>query len=100
MDWFSANSESESSREGYLSYRGEWHAAAWGFSVGLLSGVTGFIPILVGGVGWIFTNPEKPPGWLPYHRQFAHESLYVLGHAVVGLPIGVAIRIVVFNPLI
>lgn len=89
---FLADSEADSTRGGYLSYRAEWHAASWGFSVGVLAGVTGSLPILVGGVGWVFTSSKDPPGWLPYPRQFAKESLYLLAHAVAGLAVGLALR--------
>jgi hypothetical protein len=79
---FLANSESESNREGYLSYRAEWHAAAWGVAVGVLFVVTGNLWILLGGVGWVFTSGQTsdPPRYLPYPKQFARESLYMIGH--------------------
>lgn len=93
-----ANSESESEANGYLSYRAEWHAAAWGFAVGLLFVLTGKPVVLMAGVGWVFTSAGAgdAPGWLPYPKQFAKESLYVIGHAVVGVGIGSLIRLVLF----
>jgi hypothetical protein len=90
-----AESEADSTRGGYLSYRAEWHAAAWGFAVAFLAGVTGSLPILLCGVGWVLTSSKDPPGWLPYPEQFAKESLYLIGHAVPGYLIGLAIRLYV-----
>jgi hypothetical protein len=80
---FLANSESESNRSGYLSYRAEYHSAAWGVSVAILYIVTNNPIFLVGGLGWLVTRAAdgEIPGYLPYGKQFAKESLYVLGHA-------------------
>lgn len=87
-----ADSESDSAREGYLSWRGEWHAASWGFGVAFLAGVTGFLPLLVAGLGWLATSPNNAPGWLPYPKQFVKESGYMIGHAVPGVLVGIGAR--------
>jgi hypothetical protein len=89
-----ADSERDSEASGYLSYRAEWHAAAWGLSVGLLAMFLGRPEILAAGVGWIFTRGRDgdAPDWLPYPRQFGKESLYVIGHAVGGIAIGLGLR--------
>jgi hypothetical protein len=90
-----ADSEAESERNGYLSWRGEWHAAAWGFSVALIAVLTGQWQILVAGVGWLFTRAgdKKAPGWLPYPRQFVKESGYLIGHAAGGVLVGIVLKV-------
>lgn len=94
---FLADSESESERQGYLSYRAEFHAAAWGFSVGVLYVITGNLWVLLGGIGWVFTggSTSDPPRYLPYPKQFAKESLYMIGHAVGAILLGYGIQYVV-----
>jgi len=84
---FLADSEADSDRQGYLSWRGEWHSAAWGVASAILFIVTGEPAILLAGVGWVFTRAadEQAPGYLPYPKQFAKESLYLLAHAVAVL---------------
>jgi len=91
---FLADSEAASDRGGYLSYRAEWHSAAWGAAAGLLFILTGEPFILLGGVGWVFSRAAdgSVPGWLPYPKQFAKESLYVAGHAVGMVVLGLAIQ--------
>lgn len=83
---FLAKSEQSREPDGYLSWRGEWHAAAWGLSVGILAAVTGMEIILALGVGWLFTSGIDGgiPGYVPYPGQFIKESLYVISHAVFG----------------
>lgn len=84
------DSESVSKRNGYLSWRGEWHAAAWGTGVGILTGVTGDITYITLGVGWLFTGAvdKKIPGFIPYPSQFIKESGYLIGHIPLGIVIG------------
>jgi len=89
-----AKSESDSEANGYLSYRAEWHAAAWGLASGILFALLQEPAVLVAGVGWVFTSPGDAPDWLPYPRQFVKESLYLIGHAVAGVLIGLGIRAV------
>jgi len=93
---FLANSEAESDRQGYLSYRAEWHSAAWGLSVGILATLTGQLPILAAVVGWLFTRGGdiKVPGYIPYPQQFRRESAYLLGHMVAGIVVGLGLRAV------
>ncbi|MEF8808926.1 hypothetical protein [Natronomonas sp.] len=86
----SADSESDTERKGYLSWRGEWHAAAWGFSVAFVAAVTGHAWILLVGVGWVFTRAKDEPGFLPFPGQFKKESLYLIAHAVPGYLLGLA----------
>jgi len=79
---FLANSEAESNRSGYLSYRAEFHAAAWGVAAAIAYLVTKEPTVALLGIGWVFSRSAdgKVPGWLPYPKQFAKESLYVAGH--------------------
>ncbi|QLH82476.1 hypothetical protein [Halosimplex pelagicum] len=91
-----AESESDSEANGYLSWRGEWHAAAWGLSVGVLFALTREPAVLIAGVGWVFTRKGDAPGWLPYTRQFAKETLYVIAHSVAGVLLGLLVQAVLF----
>lgn len=88
-----ADSEADSDADGYLSYRAEWHAAAWGLATGILFALLQEPAVLVAGVGWVFTRKGDAPGWLPYPQQFGKESLYVIGHAVAGIVVGLLIRV-------
>lgn len=85
-DRFTATNESDTIDNGYLSYRAEWHSAAWGFAVGFLAVLTGQINWLVLGIGWLFTRGAdgKVPGYIPYPNQFIKESGYLIGHCVAG----------------
>lgn len=80
---FLANSEAKSERDGYLSYRAEWHAATWGVACAIIALVTGNIQSLSVGVGWLLTRggDRKVPEIIPYPKQFMKESLYVIAHA-------------------
>jgi hypothetical protein len=92
---FLADSEAKSDRNGYLSYRGEWHAAMWGVGVGLFYVFTGNIIVLMAGVGWMFTSPSKDsaPKYLTYPKQFAKESLYLLAHCVAVILLGFGFKL-------
>lgn len=89
-----ARSESAREASGYLSWRGEWHAAAWGFSAAFLAFAIGEIMILIAAIGWIFTRAgdREIPDYVPYPRQFIDESLYVIGHAVPGAILGIGVN--------
>lgn len=91
---FLADSEAESGRQGYLSYRAEWHAAAWGISVGVLYVVTGKPLFITLGVGWLFTRgvDSSIPEYVPYPSQLVNESLYVIGHTTAVILINLTIR--------
>jgi len=95
QDDFLADSEGESDRSGYLSYRAEWHAAAWGLAAGLLAMLTGQFIVVTGVVGWLFSRAGdgKVPGYIPYPKQFRQESAYLLGHLVAGLVVGLGARL-------
>lgn len=84
-----APTEEASERNGYLSYRAEWHAAAWGFATGAIYAITGDETVLIMGVGWVFTTAGDGdvPGYLPYPTQFLNESLYMIAHCVAAIPI-------------
>lgn len=88
-----ADSEADTDGKGYLSHRAETHAAAWGLGCGILFGVTGERWILTVGVLWLFTRDRAgdAPAIVPYPRQFARESGYVIGHTAVGIVIGLGI---------
>lgn len=96
QDDFLADSERDSDRNGYLSFRAEWHAATWGLSAGLLAILTGQMVILVGIVGWLFTRAgdTKVPEYIPYPKHFKKESAYLLGHMVAGILLGILLRAV------
>jgi len=93
---FLADSEAASDREGYLSYRAEWHAAAWGFAAGVVAMLSGQLVVVAATVGWLFTRAGdgKVPGFIPYPKQFQKESAYLLGHMVAGLVVGLGLRVV------
>lgn len=92
---FLADSEQASDREGYLSYRAEWHSAAWGFAAGLVAVVSGQLVVVAATVGWLFTRAgdSEVPGFIPYPKQFRKESAYLLGHMVAGLGVGLGVRV-------
>jgi hypothetical protein len=89
-----ADSERATEAEGYLSYRAEWHSAAWGFGVGLLAVALGRFELLAVGIGWLFTRGAdgKVPEIVPYPKQFVNESGYVIGHAAAGIVVGLGVR--------
>lgn len=93
-----ANSESDTDDDGYLSHRAEWHAAAWGFSIAFLAALMNEPAWLVVGIGWLFTRAgdRKVPEFVPYKDQLVNESLYVFGHAVAGIILALVVR-TVFN---
>lgn len=93
---FLADSESESERSGYLSWRGEWHAAAWGLAAGVLAMVSGQMVVIAATVGWLFSRAGdgKIPGFIPYPGQFRSESAYLLGHLLAGVIVGLGMRVV------
>lgn len=92
---FLADSERASDREGYLSYRAEWHAAAWGMAAGIVAVVTGQLVVVAAVVGWLFSRAgdRTVPGYIPYPAQFKKESAYLLGHLVAGLVVGLGLRV-------
>lgn len=89
-----ADKESNTGRDGYASYRAEWHSLAWGLACGFLSGVTGDWMFLIAGVGWLFTRAgdRGVPKRIPWGKQLVKESGYVVGHAGVGLLIGILVN--------
>ena len=93
---FLADSERESSRNGYLSYRAEWHSAMWGIAVGIAYLYIQDPNILMGGVGWLITRGTdgKVPERIPYPDQFVNESLYVLAHCGAVVLLGTALQTV------
>lgn len=92
-----AGSEGESSSNGYLSYRAEWHAAAWGVAVGFLYALTGDAMWITLGVGWLFTRggDKEIPEYVPYPKQFMKESLYIIAHIPAGAAIGITIKMLI-----
>lgn len=93
-----ADSESESEANGYLSYRAEWHAAAWGFAAFFTAFASGELALLAPAVGWILTarNARDAPGYIPYPKQFLKESAYLLGHGLAGAIVGLVVRGLLF----
>jgi len=87
---FLADSESESAREGWLSHRGEFHAAGWGAAAALMALATNDVRYLAMGVGWVFTRGADGniPERIPYGSQLKKEPLYVAGHAVAVYAVG------------
>lgn len=96
MNDFLAPSESESDRDGYLSHRAEFHAAAWGLAVGALVTLTGQLALLAGTLGWLFSRggDRKVPEYIPYPDQFRRESAYLVGHLFGGVVVGLVLRAV------
>lgn len=96
-DRFLAESEEDSSANGYLSYRAEWHSAAWGVAIGFLYAITGNPLWITFGAGWLFTRgaDDQIPGYVPYPKQFLKESLYVIGHIPAGALIGIMLKFIV-----
>ena len=86
-----ADSESESEASGYLSWRGEWHAALWGFGAVFLAFSLAQPALLSGALGWVLTakNARDVPAYIPYPRQFLKESAYLLGHGLAGAVVGI-----------
>lgn len=93
-----ADSESESGPDGYLSYRAEWHSAAWGFAAAFFAFAAGQSWLLTAAVGWVLTarNARDAPGYIPYPKQFLKESAYLLGHGLLGALLGAGVHIVLF----
>jgi hypothetical protein len=91
---FLADSEAASERDGYLSYRAEWHAAAWGLAAGFLATLTGRLSLLATVVAWLASRggDTAVPGVVPYPAQFRTESAYLLGHMAAGVALGVVAR--------
>jgi len=90
-----ADSESKSGPDGYLSYRAEWHSAAWGFAAAFFAFAAGQPWLLTAAVGWVLTakNARDAPGYIPYPRQFLKESAYLFGHGIVGAVLGTAAHV-------
>lgn len=90
-----ADDESESEGQGYLSTRAEWHSAAWGFSTAFLAIFLMQLWILMAAIGWIFTRAadDEVPDYIPYPEQFVKESLYVVAHAIAGIFAGGGARL-------
>ena len=90
-----ADNESESEGEGYLSTRAEWHSAAWGFSTAFIAVFLMELWILVAAIGWIFTRAadDNVPNYVPYPKQIMKESLYVVAHAIAGIFAGGGTRL-------
>jgi len=78
-----ADAEGDTRRDGYLSRRAEWHAAAWGASVAVLYVATGNPMFLTGGLGWVLTRAGDPTAGVEgtLRRELATEAAYVVGHA-------------------
>lgn len=76
-----APSESDSTRDGLLSYSSEWHALTVGLAVGLVAGLSGSWQLAVVAVA-ITLGLRAAPGPL---GQLRHEPWYALGGVVIGL---------------
>jgi hypothetical protein len=93
-DTWTADTERASERDGYLSYRAEWHSAAFGASVGLLAILTGRVEVLGALLAWALRGSSDAGDLnLPYPKQFTRESAYLLGHAVAGVAVGMGCRV-------
>jgi hypothetical protein len=95
-DTWTADSEAASERDGYLSYRAEWHSAAWGFAVFFLATLTGRLELVGAVVVWALRGSTDAGKLnLPYPKQFARETAYLLGHGLVGILLALPVRTVV-----
>jgi len=82
---FLAPSESDSDRDGFLSYKAEWHALGWGFAAVFLATVTGQRELVAAVVLFLVTGQRKRATLnLPYPKQITKESAYALGAGVVA----------------
>jgi hypothetical protein len=85
-----APSESDSARNGLLSYAVEWHAVIVGFAVGLVAGLTQRWE-LAGAAVAIILSVRAAPGKL---SQLRREPWYALGGLLLGM-IGASIPAIV-----
>jgi len=86
-----APSESESARDGLLSYAVEWHALTLGLAVGLAAGLTQRWE-LVGIAVAIVLGVRAAPGKL---SQLRREPWYALGGLVIGIVATIAMMALV-----
>jgi hypothetical protein len=78
-----APTESDSARDGLLSYAVEWHALTVGIAVGFVAGVTGRWELAGIAVGIVLGVRAAPaPKKL---RQLRREPWYALGGLVIGV---------------
>lgn len=98
LDRLTADSEADTEAEGYLSYRAEWHAAAWGFAAAFFAFGAGQPWLLAAALGWLLTarTARDAPGYIPYPKQFLKESAYVFGHGIAGAGAGLLVNVLVF----
>jgi hypothetical protein len=81
IDTGTALSESESERDGLLSYAVEWHVLIVDLAVGMVAGLTGCWE-LAGVAVAIVLGVRSAPGRL---AQLRREPWYALGGLVIGL---------------
>lgn len=77
--------ESETKRDGFLSYAGEWHASAIGAGVGLAVSMTGKMEFLVLLLTILFTRKALSNSHL---RDARKEIAYTLGFLLAGAILG------------
>jgi len=87
-EWLRGNTrsnESDTDRDGFLSYSGEYHAVAVGAAFGLISAVTGN-PVITGFLALVIMGKSKVSN--AHLRHSAKEAAYSGGAFVVCYVVG------------
>jgi len=96
LDRVLADSEADTESDGYLSWRAEWHAAAWGFASLFLATLFWRPEFAAAVVGWLLSGQiSRRELNVPYPQQIAKEAAYALGHGAAGVVIAIGLRTVV-----
>lgn len=90
--------EASTSRDGVLSYAGEWHALVIGAGAGLAAAATGtwVLVVVVAGASLGLEVARRSPstvekGTLPWVGEVRKEPWYALGGLLAGVPIGLLV---------
>lgn len=84
-------SESDTERNGLLSYAGEWHALILGLLAGITSGVTGEPALAMTVAGYVF-GESKGNG--KAFREIKSEPWYAAGGVIIGYIISPVVKTV------
>lgn len=94
-----APTEAGTTRDGFLSYAGEWHALALGLAAGIMFGVEGDVDHAVGLVGVALggkgiEGAKSRIGNSKAASEISSEPWYAAGGVLVGLVFGLGLRVV------